>query len=129
VTAIEDEARVREVRRRFNRYILDGIPRLRQLGYNPTQFLEMVHTHGDVVGATKRLLADPRHTSYGFQRLYEMHRLQDSVEFATCLPWFAELFEPHEIDEARTRLIAHNFPLATRLAAQAASPPAWWSEL
>jgi hypothetical protein len=58
-----------------------------------------------------------------------MRRLQDSVEFAACLPWFQELFEPYEIDEAHTRLIAHEFPLATRLAATAASPPSWVSEI
>jgi hypothetical protein len=129
VTDAEDQARLIETRRQFNRYILDGIPQLRRLGYNPTQFLEMVERYNDVVGATKRLLADPRHTSYGFQRLYDMRRLQDSVEFAVCLPWFAELFDPQEITEACTRLITHEFPLDARLASTASSPPGWVSDL
>jgi hypothetical protein len=38
------------------------------------------------VGATKQLLADPRHTSYGFEKLWEMGELETSVEFAVCLP-------------------------------------------
>jgi ABC-type Na+ transport system ATPase subunit NatA len=65
----------------------------------------------------------------GFQRLYEMQRLQDSVEFAACLPWFAELFDLQEVTEARTRLITHEFPLDARLASMAASPPEWVSDL
>lgn len=60
---------LKQLTNRYNAYILDGIPRLRRLGYNPFQFLEMVQSAGDAVQATKRLLADPRHTSYGFQRL------------------------------------------------------------
>ncbi|WP_433050851.1 hypothetical protein [Dactylosporangium sp. CS-033363] len=120
--------RIAALRERFNRHVLDGIPKLRKLGYNPFQFLEMVQRHNGVVGAAKHLLADPRHTSYGFQRLYELDKLEDSVEFAACLPWFAELFEPHELEEARTRLITHRFPLQQRLAAKAAQPPSWLGE-
>jgi hypothetical protein len=93
------------------------------------QFLEMVHRYGGAVGATKHLLADPRHTSYGFQRLFELGELQASAEFAACLPWFAELFSDKEIDEARTRLIVHEFPLEARLTAATASPPEWVEDL
>jgi len=124
-----DQTHLKSLRARFDRYILDGIPELKRLGYNPTQFLEMVERYRGVVGATKQLLADPRHTSYGFQRLYELGKLQFSVEFAACLPWFDELFEPHEINEARTRLLTHGFPLDARLAAVTANPPEWLSDL
>ncbi len=113
----------------FDQVILSGIPRLRTLGYNPLQFLEMVHRHGGAVGATKHLLADPRHTSYGFRRLFEIGELHASVEFAACLPWFSELFTTEEINEARTRLILHEFPLEARITAASASPPAWVDDL
>jgi hypothetical protein len=110
---------------RYNAYIHEGIPRLRRLGYNPTQFLEMVRAAGDAVQATKRLLANPRHTSYGFQRLYTLGRLADSVEFATLLPWFEPLFTNAERDEARTRLILHEFPVDAKLRTATAVPPSW----
>ncbi|HZN16797.1 MAG TPA: hypothetical protein VFB84_01145 [Micromonosporaceae bacterium] len=117
------------LRKRFHSFVLDGIPALRRLGYNPTEFLEMVKRYVDAVGATKHLLADPRHTSYGFQRLYKLGKLESSVEFAACLPWFEELFEPHEITEARIRLVTHDFPLDARLAAATARPPEWLADL
>jgi hypothetical protein len=109
----------------YTAFIHEGIPRLRKLGYNPTQFLEMVQSTGDAVQATKRLLASPRHTSYGFQRLYTLGRLVDSVEFAALLPWFEPLFTVDEREEARTRLILHDFPVEAKLRAATATPPAW----
>ena len=113
---------------RYNAYIHEGIPRLRRLGYNPFQFLEMVQSAGDAVQATKRLLADPRHTSYGFQRLYTPGWLVDSVEFAALLPWFEPLFTVDERQEARTRLILHDFPVDAKLRAATSTPPAWVEE-
>ncbi|MFL6078251.1 MAG: hypothetical protein ACJ73S_33225 [Mycobacteriales bacterium] len=52
-----------------------------------------------------------------------MGELGSSVEFAVCLPWFAPLFEPLEVEEARNRLVPHDFPVDRRL--PAATPPAW----
>ena len=51
-------------------------------------------------GRNEGLLADPRHASYGFERLWELQALDASVEFAVCLPWFRDLFTPDEIEEA-----------------------------
>jgi hypothetical protein len=93
---------------RFREHAMTQVKRL-QGRYNPTDFLAMVAQHG-AVGATKRLLADPRHTSYGFERLWELKALDASVEFAVCLPWFHDLFTEDEIEEAENRLILHNFP-------------------
>lgn len=70
--------RTASLSKKFDEYVLGGIPRLRRLGYNPFQFLEMVERYRGAVGATKHLLADPRHTSYGFQRLLELGRLEDT---------------------------------------------------
>jgi hypothetical protein len=119
---------MKQLTARYSAFIHEGIPRLRKLGYNPTQFLEMVHTAGDAVQATKRLLASPRHTSYGFQRLYVLGRLEDSVEFAALLPWFEPLFTADELKEARTRLILHDFPVEAKLRAATAIPPTWIEE-
>ncbi|RSM42409.1 hypothetical protein DMB66_54740 [Actinoplanes sp. ATCC 53533] len=119
---------MKQLTNHYNAYIHDGIPPLRKLGYNPTQFLEMVHAAGDAVQATKRLLASPRHTSYGFQRLYALGRLVDSVEFAALLPWFEPLFTADEREEARTRLILHEFPVDAKLRTAMAMPPDWVEE-
>jgi hypothetical protein len=92
--------------------------------YNPTEFRAMVDRHG-AVDATRRLLADPRHTSYGFQRLWELKALDTSVELTACLPWFRELFTRTELDEAERRLVLHDFPLQQELERAAQNPPAW----
>lgn len=120
-----DTERLAALRAKFNAYVDEGIPRLRKRGYNPFQFLEMVERYGDAVGATQHLLAQPGHTSYGFRRLLELGRLEDSVEFAVCLPWFSELFDTSERDEARARLLLHEFPLNARIRAAATNAPAW----
>ena len=109
---------------KFRQHVMEQIRRLRDR-YHPRDFLIMVERHG-VVGAAKRLLADPRHTSYGLERLWELKELDASVEFAVCLPWFQPLFTPEEIDEAAGRLVRHEFPLQERLKRAEQSPPAWF---
>jgi len=116
--------RVVPLAERFERHVLAEVGRL-QNRYNPTEFRAMVQRHG-AVQATKRLLAQKHHTSYGFERLWELGELGASVEFAVCLPWFAELFGPEEIAEAERRLILHEFPLAERVAQAARTPPSWF---
>lgn len=111
---------------RFHEHLTGDVAFLQRKGYNPTQFLVMVRELG-AVGAAKRLLTDPRHTSYGFQKLWEMRELERSVEFAVSLPWFEPLFTPEELDEAERRLILHDFPVRDRLEARASAPPGWWS--
>ncbi|WP_426509439.1 hypothetical protein ACPPVO_01595 [Dactylosporangium sp. McL0621] len=123
----DDEARLARLAQRFTQYVLDGIPQLVRLGYRPNEFQTMVHAYG-AVGATKRLLADPRHTSYGFQKLYELGRLDSSVEFAVLLPWFEDLFTEDERYEARTRLVLHDFPVDAKLRSATATPPPWTND-
>jgi hypothetical protein len=119
----------RRLEKRFSSFVLAGIPSLKKEGYNPARFLEMVRETGNPYAATILLLNDPRHTHYGFQRLWEMKRLDASVEYAACLPWFQELFSEDQLYEARTRLVAHDFPLDRRLAAATLEPPGWLAEL
>lgn len=108
---------------RFRQHVMAEVKRL-QGRYNPTEFLRMVHEHG-AVGATKRLLVDPRSTSYGFGRLWDLGALDASVEFAVRLPWFQLLFTPDEIEKAEQRLVAHDFPLGERLGQATRTPPSW----
>jgi hypothetical protein len=96
---------------------------LRTRGYDPARFLGMLAQSGSAVSVARQLFADPCHTSYGFECLWEMSELGRSIEFAANLPWFRSLFTDDELDEARSRLILHDFPADERLAAAAAHPP------
>ena len=98
---------------------------LKSRGYNPTRFLGMIAQNKSVVTVAKMLFANPRLTSEGFERLWEMGELNRSVEFVANLPWFRELFTEDELDEARTRLALHDFAVEEQLAAAAAHPPDW----
>jgi len=109
--------------------VLADVAVLKSRGYNPTGFLVMIAQGGSAVTVAKRLFSDPRHTSYGFERLWEMGELGRTVEFVANLPWFSDLFTEDELDEARSRLIAHEFPFDERLAIVAAHPPVWTTEL
>jgi hypothetical protein len=115
--------------RRFHQHVLADVGYLKSRGYNPTRFLAMIARGGSAVTVAKSLFSDPRHTSYGFERLWEMGELGRTVEFVANLPWFKDLFTEDELDEARARLIAHEFPFDERLAAAAAHPPVWTTEL
>jgi len=108
--------------KRFELSVLADLDVLRGR-YDPHVFRQMVRMHGGV-GAAKRLLDDPRHTSYGFEKLWELGELERSVEFAVLLPWFRDLFTPQQQEKAEHRLILHDFPLEQRLAAHSAAPPA-----
>ncbi|MCW2904830.1 MAG: hypothetical protein JWO67_7095 [Streptosporangiaceae bacterium] len=110
---------------RFEHYVLSGVDRLKARGYNPTLFLRLVREHGGAVNAAKILLGNGKHTSYGFERLWEMGELESSIEFAVSLPWFRSLFTPDEQDEAERRLLLHDFPVKRRLRALEQSPPDW----
>jgi hypothetical protein len=45
------------------------VDHLKSRGYNPTRFLAMITQEGSAVTVAKRLLSNPRPTSYGFERL------------------------------------------------------------
>ena len=115
----------RELARRFHRYVLDDVDYMKRRGYNPTYFLGMIRQHESAVTVAKLLLSSSRHTTYGFERLWEMGELGRSIEFAVLLPWFASLFTDDELDEAKSRLILHDFPVDDRLAKASTCPPPW----
>lgn len=124
---MDEAVRLETLRKRFDQHVLAGVDRLKGRGYNPTLFLRLVQEHRSAVSATKQLLRGGRHTSYGFERLWELKELEVSVEFAVCLPWFQDLFTLEEQDEAERRLVLHDFPLQQRLDVARRQPPAWVS--
>ena len=108
---------------KFQQHVLADIERLR-CRYNPTVYRTMISQCGAVETA-KRLLADPRSTSYGFEQLWKLNSLDASVECAVCHPWFQPLFTPAEVEAAEGRLVLHDFPVQERLTRAAANPPDW----
>ena len=74
----------------------------RTLGYKPTAFETMLVDLGAVKTA-RRLLATFEYHD-GFRRLWELGRLDLSLECHVLKPRYRDLFEPHELDKARTRL-------------------------
>src|SRR5579872_6634284 len=87
---------------RFHQDMLDGCQTLKKLGYWPGYFHREVANLGGV-RAAKNLLDKPG-TSEGFATLWQLGRLDMSVEAFALLPWYAELFTEAERREARARL-------------------------
>lgn len=87
----------------FHQAMLDGYHKLAQLNYRPTYFLRMVQEFGGV-GAARRLL-EHETISEGLERLWEMGRLDLSIEAFVLKPEYAELFSEEERACAR-RLLA-----------------------
>lgn len=125
---MDADAGEHELAWRFHQHVVGDVDALKRRGYNPTYFLGMIRQHGSAVAVTKILLSSSRHTTYGFQRLWEMGELGRSVEFTALLPWFAALFTNDELDEARSRLALHEFPVEERLVSATADPPGWVSQ-
>ncbi|GEM_PF-3937350 len=61
-----------ELARRFRQHALADVDYLKSRGYNPTRFLGMIAQNKSVVTVAKILFANPRLTSEGFERLWEM---------------------------------------------------------
>lgn len=88
----------------FEEAMLDTAEVSKGYKYNPTYFVQMVYEHGGV-GAAKRLLAKPE-PSEGLFKLWEIERLDISMEAIVLQPQFAPLFTSEELAEARRRLEA-----------------------
>lgn len=73
-----------------------------KIGYKPLLFLQMIGVLGGV-NAAKKLLAT-NETSNGFTRLWELGRLDLTVEAVVIKEEYAELFDVKEIEIARSRL-------------------------
>jgi len=107
----------------FHEAMIRGPQQLRALGYSPTRFIQMVAEFGGV-DAAHALLKGPE-ASDGFSQLWEMNRLDMSVEAKVLLPWFEELFTNEELRNARRKLEAHRFDVESYLANARLSPPDW----
>ncbi|HEY0165967.1 MAG TPA: hypothetical protein VGB75_02900 [Jatrophihabitans sp.] len=99
-----------QLEQRFHRDTVTGAERLkREIGYNPTRFMQMVSEHGGPAAA--RQLLQGRDASDGFTTLREHRRLDVSVEAFVLLPWYQGLFSDAERDAAERRLTEHGFDI------------------
>ena len=74
----------------------------RQYHYNPTIFLRMIQESG-AVGAAQRLLRTTD-VQYGFSKLWELDKLEMSIEAMALKAKYGSLFTPEELATARKRL-------------------------
>ena len=88
--------------REFHQEMLAVYKEAREEGYTASAFLNMVQAMGGLAAA-KQLVMDTR-PSEGFTRLWEMGRLDLSVEAHVLEPKYAELFTPQERLAAKKRL-------------------------
>jgi hypothetical protein len=96
----------------------------REIGYNPTRFMQMVGQYGAAETA-RRLLASGVGTSDGFTTLYLNDRLHLSIEARVILPWYSDLFTAQEVSTARHRLSEHRFGVDPYLEKEGRDWPSW----
>ena len=96
-----------ELAEQFEQQVLDDYRTAKDLGYDATVWIGMVGQYG-AVDAAKRLIAQPG-GELGFERLWELHRLDLSVEARMLRPEFAPLFTPRELAKARATLKQYEY--------------------
>ena len=87
----------------FDRVILDSYEKVKfECGYSGTRFFQMFREYGGVETA-KRLLQTPDHQD-GLTRLWELRRLDLSIEALVLKEQWSPLFTDDELNVARARL-------------------------
>jgi hypothetical protein len=76
-------------------------------GYNPSYFVRMIHELGGLATAQKLISSDA--PSEGFVRLWELNRLDLTVEALALKPEYRALFSASEVLAARKRLSDYGF--------------------
>ena len=79
----------------------------RLLGYNPSFFVQMIHDRG-ALGACRKLINDDT-PSDGFTKLWELRRLDLTVEAVALRPPYSALFTQAERLKSRRRLEAYGY--------------------
>ncbi|MBT0651541.1 hypothetical protein [Geomobilimonas luticola] len=97
-----------ELERVFHKAMINVFERARdECNFKPTYFLKMVTEHGGLEAA-KRLIASSK-PSDGFTKLWELKRLDISVEAVVLSPEFSVLFTDEEKNQARIRLKSYGY--------------------
>ena len=91
----------------FEKTMDDLCREAKSIGYNPIRFQQMLAEQGALATAHQLLASKGFHD--GFTKLWELKRLDISLECAVLNPTFRSLFSTEELDEARRRLRALDF--------------------
>lgn len=87
----------------FQEDLLNTYRESKKIGYKPSIFLEMIGTYGGV-GTAKRLLSTEDYIQEGIKRLWELGRLDLSVEAKVLNDEYRDLFTNEERKIANKRL-------------------------
>lgn len=91
----------------FKRAMLGIYKEASKIGYRPTEFFNMMERDGALVTAKRLIMSD--HPSSGFTRLWELRRIDLTVEaLALHEPW-RRLFSEVELGRAQRRLKKYGF--------------------
>ena len=91
----------------FHQDMLDTYNTARKLGYRPGYFLSMVNQQGGLQAAKQ--LIQLQHPSEGFHKLWELGRIDISVEAKVLLQKYHELFTEEERRICRKRLDEYGY--------------------
>lgn len=83
---------------------------MNQYGYRPTRFLQLLENQGPVNTAIQLVMEPTYHE--GFTRLWELNRLDLTVEAIICRDPYNQLFVQEVLDKARIKLeeLGYNEP-------------------
>ena len=91
-----------DIEAEFERAAYDICHAAKAIGYRPVRFQQMLDELG-AVDTARQLLASRRFHE-GFTKLWELGRLDTSLECVVLNPSFRPLFSEQELNEARRRL-------------------------
>ena len=97
----------KDLESRFHDAMLQIYHDAAELGYRPSYFLKMVQTKGGL--QTAKDLIEAEAPSSGFTRLWELDRLDISVEAIALRPEFRTLFTDEQMTRAERRLAEYDY--------------------
>lgn len=94
------EEQNKQLQNELHKALLEAARSAKSIGYNPTKFNQMIATEGGYIVAKKLI----HKTSTGFEKLWELNRLDLSTEAVILQKKFKPLFTKEELETAKTRL-------------------------
>ena len=105
----EDNDKLNSLKKQFHEDMIGIYKKTVKLGYTPTRFIQMVSEHGGNEAA--HILIHKENVSEGFVKLWEMRRLDLSMEYHVLKPEYEDLFSEEEREICRRRLEEYGMTL------------------
>jgi len=96
-----------EIESEFDTAMMDICQRAKEAGYNATRYLQMLNEHRGL--RTAQILLHALNVSDGYTALWELQRLDLTVEALILQKKWHSLFSDEERDIARSRLEKYNY--------------------